>query len=112
MSTSVGLAISTYYFTSKVHSFILSILCGLLGSVYGLTLGLLQGLPVLPEFKLTRWPEEGHHTVYERKLHCPCIFYCAYCTEMHTRLGYNVVWLDNMQSYHSMLKGEPEIPPD
>lgn len=89
---------------------------------------------------MTRWPDEGHHTVYDRKRHCPCIFYCAYCSDMHTRQGYSVVWLDSewegggggpgehaerrvvsnslparlpdMQSYHALLKGEPEITDD
>ena len=112
LSCSVGLFLSTYYFTSKMHSFVVSLLAFLLGSVYGLTLGLLQGLPCLPEFYLTRWPEEGFHTVYDKKKHCPCIFYCGYCSGMHSRKGYSVVWLDNMQSYHSLLKGEPEIPDD
>jgi hypothetical protein len=49
-SMSVGLIIGTYYFTSQLHTFVVSVACGLFGAVYGLTLGLLQGLPVLPEY--------------------------------------------------------------
>ncbi|GMH59760.1 hypothetical protein TrLO_g6454 [Triparma laevis f. longispina] len=106
VSVSVGLIISTYYYHSKTHSFFSAIICGIFGAIYGTALGLLQGLPTQPQFFLTRWPDEGHTVQYEKKIHCPCIFYCAYCSDMHTRQGYLVLFLDNMQSYQELLKGD------
>ena len=112
VSMSVGLIIGVYYFQSRLHTFLTAMVCGFFGAVYGVVLGLLQGLPTQPQFFLTRWPEEGHTVLYEKKLHCPCIFYCAYCSDMHTRVGYLVLFLDNMQGYQSILKGEPEVGDD
>ena len=109
MSVSVGFVISTYYYHSKMHSFLASVISGFFGAVYGIVLGMLQGLPTCPELFLTRWPDEGHCVLYERKVHCPCIFYCAYCSSMHSRTGYLVLYLDNMQSFQGLLKGDAEI---
>ena len=106
ISVSVGLIISTYYYHSQLHSFLLSVICGIMGGVYGVALGLFQGLPTFPQFFLTRWPDEGHCVQYDKKIHCPCIFYCAYCSDMHSRVGYMVLFLDNMQSYQELLKGD------
>ena len=112
VTVSVGLIISTYYFQSRLHTFLTATICGFFGGVYGVVLGLLQGLPTSPQFLLTRWPDEGHTVLYDKKMHCPCIFYCAYCSDMHTRQGYLVLFLDNMQGYQSMLKGETEVGDD
>mmetsp|Transcript_18357 Transcript_18357/g.38203 ORF Transcript_18357/g.38203 Transcript_18357/m.38203 type:complete len:1044 (+) Transcript_18357:115-3246(+) len=109
---SVGLIIGTYYYHSKLHTFVVAMICGFFGGVYGVVLGLLQGLPTSPQFLLTRWPDEGHTVIYEKKTHCPCIFYCAYCSDMHTRVGYLVLFLDNMQGYQALLKGEQDIGDD
>ena len=109
-SCSVGLFVGTLYYHSGLHSLLWSILSGLAFGFYGLVLGMLQGLPASPQFVLTRFPDEGHFVQYEYVTHCPCIFYCSYCSDMNTRMRMLVLFLDNMQKYQAMLKGESDLP--
>ena len=106
VSCTTGAIVGGLYYHSKLHSFFWSMVIGIAAAGYGLILGMLQGLPASPQFLLTRWPDEGHFVQYEAIVHCPCIFYCSYCSDMHTRVRMLVLFLDNMQSYQSLLNGE------
>lgn len=50
----------------------------------GLTLGLLQGLPISPEIHLTTWPEAGCAIIYRNDCNLPCILTCSHCNRLHT----------------------------
>ena len=109
---SVGLVCGTYYYDSQLRTFAAAVCGGVIAGIYGMFLAQMQGLPAAPQFFLTVWPNEGHFVQYERKFQCPCIFYFAECSEMHSRVNMLVLYLDNMQSYQGLLKGEADMGTD
>lgn len=77
----------------------------LLGALLGVLMGTMRGLPVDPHVHLTRWPTRGYCVVYNDRVRCPCLFNFAYCTDMHSRRRLLILYLDDMLSFRSMLKG-------
>jgi len=86
-------------------NFILFLLCAFFGGLFGLLLGIMHGLPVIPEAKLTGWPSVCCSISFYNRAHCPCLFSCTYCGEIHSRQVLIVIAPDDMYSFKRMLQG-------
>ena len=89
----------------SVTSLIISASCVFLGGIFGLLIGIMHGLPVVPEAYLTCWPRTCYSITYNDKALCPCLFSCTSCAEMNSRHVLLVVSVDEMLALKKMLSG-------
>lgn len=79
--------------------------CLLMGGFLGALVGIMHGLPVVPEAYLTCWPTTCYGIDYNDKAHCPCLFSCTSCSEMNSRHVLLVVMVDEMLALKKLLSG-------
>ena len=91
---------------SPSDSFFLLTMCIVFGGLFGLLLGIFHGLPVIPQAFCSCWPTECYTVTYYDKVHCPCLFSCTYCGEIHSRHVLLVVTLDDPFAFKRMLRGK------
>lgn len=91
--------------TRKLEVFIGFLVVALVVSVYALTLGCLQGLPVTPTFKLTKL-DGGLYLTFVHHVSCPCYAHCSECSDMHTRKRIMILFLEDIMTFVALLKGE------
>ena len=89
----------------SVTNLIILASCILLGGLLGLLIGIMHGLPVVPEAYLTCWPSTCYCITYNDKALCPCLFSCTSCAEMNSRHVLLVVTVDEMLALKKMLGG-------
>jgi len=77
----------------------------MLASFVGLTVGLLQGLPICPDIHLTNWPKaDGYAIFYQRYYRLPCILTCTHCTRLQSCSIFYLVQV-NGDEYFASLQG-------
>ncbi|KAL7547695.1 hypothetical protein ACHAWF_010970 [Thalassiosira exigua] len=91
---------------SATDNFVLFLVCTVFGGLSGLLLGVANGLPVVPNAKLTGWPTACCTISYYARVECPCLFSCNFCGEMHSRQKLLIVALDEMFALKRMLQGK------
>ena len=79
----------------------------LVACIYGLFVGLVQGLPVSPAIKLTKI-DGGLYFTYLRRTHCPCFHHFTECSSMHARRQIVVLFVEDVMTFIGKLKGEEE----
>jgi hypothetical protein len=79
--------------------------CVLFGGLFGILIGIMHGLPVVPEAYLTCWPSECYSITYYDRSQCPCLFSCTSCGEMNSRQVLLVVTVNEMPALEKMLSG-------
>lgn len=90
---------------SPGESFTLVVSCIVFGGLFASLIGIMHGLPVIPEAYLTGWPSPSYAVSYYDRALCPCLFSCTYCGEVHSRQVLLVVSVDDMFTFKGMLKG-------
>ncbi len=75
----------------------------LIGFVYGKATGAVHSLPIKPWMILTTL-EDGVWLRVKKKQSCPCIYWCAYCTEMHDCEEIFIVYPEDNVRFFEMVK--------
>ena len=83
--------------------------CVLFGGLFGILLGIVEGLPVTPEAYLTGWPSPCYCITCYHRTKCPCLFSCTNCGEINSRQVLVVVTVQDMHSLEDLLKGTLNI---
>ena len=74
-------------------------------AVYGLFVGVVQGLPVTPAIRLTK-VAGGHYVTYMRRTQCPCFHRFTECSTMHSRRQIVVLFVEDVTTFIGTLRGE------
>jgi len=90
---------------SAADNFIIFFVCVIFGGLFGLLLGIMHGLPVVPDAKFTGWPSVCCSVSYYNKVPCPCLFSCTSCGEVHSCQVLLLIALDDMYAFKRMLQG-------
>ncbi|KAL7534250.1 hypothetical protein ACHAXR_005758 [Thalassiosira sp. AJA248-18] len=91
---------------SAGDNFLLFLVCAGFGGLFGVLIGIMHGLPVVPGLsKLTGWPRTCFSVSYYDRVNCSCLFSCTYCGEIHSRQMLMVIALDDPFAFKKMLLG-------
>mmetsp|Transcript_28956 Transcript_28956/g.60273 ORF Transcript_28956/g.60273 Transcript_28956/m.60273 type:complete len:963 (-) Transcript_28956:226-3114(-) len=90
---------------SAGDNFMLFLVCAVFGGLFGLLIGIMHGLPVVPDAKLKGWPSTCCCVLYYDRVNCPCLFSCTYCGEIHSRQTMVVLAVDDMNAFKRILQG-------
>lgn len=79
--------------------------CIVFGGLMGIIVGIMHGLPVIPEAYLTCWPSACYCISYYDRAHCPCLFSCTSCGDMNSRRVMLILTVEEMFALKKMLSG-------
>ena len=79
--------------------------CIVFGGLIGVLVGIMQGLPVVPEAYLTCWPSACYCISYNDRAHCPCLFSCTSCGDMNSRRVMLILTVEEMFALKKILSG-------
>ncbi|KAL9183161.1 hypothetical protein ACHAXT_004948 [Thalassiosira profunda] len=101
----ISIASRRVEYVSAGDNFMLFLIYSAFGGLCGLMLGVMHGLPVIPNAKLTGWPGTCCSVSYYDRVACPCLFSCNYCGEVHSRQELLILSLDDTITLKRMLNG-------
>ncbi|KAG5187103.1 hypothetical protein JKP88DRAFT_260321 [Tribonema minus] len=82
----------------------------LAGTLYGLLLAVVQGLPVTPRFLLTTI-QSGLYLRVHRQAYCPCDARFEHCSAMHSRDEVVSIFVRDVSTFRELLEGDDSIQP-
>jgi len=94
---------------STGDNFLLFLMCLFLGGLFGFVLGIVRGIPVHCEGRLSSWPCNCTTVSFHDRAVCPCLFSCGYCTSMHSRHVLLVIALDDVYTFKRILRGNNNL---
>ena len=92
-------------YPSTGDNFIILLVCVCFGGLFGLLLGIMHGVPVVPDARLSGWPSSCCCVSFYHRVHFPCVFSMTYCGDMNSRQMLLIIALDDMHAFKRILQG-------